>query len=149
MKKSLVIILAGTICVLLFAAGCTSSSTTNPATTAPAPQVLPWSGTWNTTWLEKDGNLTVSIIPLTQAGTEVSGNYSYTYPKEGTFTGSLNATVQGNTIAGIYSESDNDVGYFVFELSKDKKSFTGRWIHSPANQSALANSTLFWNGVRQ
>ena len=121
MKKSLVIILAGTICVLLFAAGCTSSSTTNPATTAPAPQALPWSGTWNTTWLEKDGNLTVSIIPLTQAGTEVSGNYSYTYPKEGTFTGSLNATVQGNTIAGIYSESDNDVGYFVFELSKDKK----------------------------
>jgi len=167
MKKSLVIILAGIICVLLFAAGCTSSSTTNPATpaattvapvaslpkitatTAPAPQALPWSGTWNTTWLEKDGNLTVSIIPLTQAGTEVAGNYSYTYPKEGTFTGSLNATVQGNTLAGIYSESDNDVGYFVFELSEDKNSFTGRWIHSPANQSALANSTLFWNGVRQ
>jgi len=167
MKKSLVIILAGIICILLFASGCTSSSTTNPATpaattaatvaslpeitatTAPAPQTLPWSGTWNTTWLEKDGNLTVSIIPLTQAGTKVSGNYNYTYPKEGTFTGSLNATVQGNTLAGTYSESDNDVGYFVFELSENKNSFKGRWIHAPANQSALANSTFFWNGVRQ
>jgi len=165
MKKSLVIILACTLCVLLFAAGCTGSSpaktatpaaTTKapvtppeiPATTAPASEALPWSGTWNTTWLERDGNLTVSVITLTQAGADVRGNYSYIYPKVGTFTGSLNATVVGNTATGTYFESDNDIGLFVFTLSENKNSFTGRWVHA-ANRSELANSTLTWNGVRQ
>lgn len=167
MNKSLVIMLSAIMCVLLFTAGCTSSPATTPAspattTAAPvaslpeitatpalAPQDLPWSGTWNTTWLEMNGNLTVSIISLTQVGTDVSGNYDYTYPNEGTFTGSINATVKGNTLTGTYTENDEDLGYFVFELSEDKNSFSGRWIHATVNKSALANSTLFWNGVRQ
>lgn len=167
MKKSLVLIFSGIMCVLLFTAGCTSSPAMNPptpaattaapvaslpeitATITPAPQALPWSGTWNTTWLDIDGNQTVSIIPLTQVGTKVSGNYSFSYPEEGTFTGSINASANGNTLSGTYTESDDDLGYFVFELSEDKNSFTGRWIHAPANQSALAHSTRFWNGVRQ
>lgn len=153
MKKSLVLIMAGILCVMLVATGCTSPSptiTATPAATtvAPAPQPPSWSGTWNSTWLERDGNLTVSVLTLTQTGQEVSGGYRYTYPEEGTFTGSLNATVQGNTLAGMYSESDNDVGFFVFELSENKNSFTGRWVHA-ANRSALDNSTLFWNGVRK
>jgi hypothetical protein len=87
------------------------------------------------------------VLTLTQTGPEVSGNYSYTYP-EGTYTGSLNATVQGNTLAGTYAESDNDVGFFVFELAENRNSFTGRWVHA-ANRSTLDNSTLFWNGVRK
>ena len=160
------IILAGILCIMLMAAGCTSvppATTTTPASTAavpapslpagttpvtPAPEAPSWSGTWNSTWLEKDGNLTVSLMTLSQAGPEVSGNYSYTYPNVGTFTGSLNATTMGNTLAGTYSESDNDVGFFVFELSENKNSFTGRWVHA-ANRSSLDNSTLSWNGVRQ
>jgi hypothetical protein len=87
-------------------------------------------------------------MTLTQAGPEVSGNYSYIYPEKGTFTGSLNATVQGNTLAGTYAESDDDVGFFVFELSENSNSFTGRWVHAE-NKSELANSTLTWNGVQE
>jgi hypothetical protein len=163
MKTSLVLILAGILCVMLVASGCTSSPPSTTATpaattrapvespgiaTATAPPVPSWSGTWNSTWLERDGNLTVSVLTLTQTGPEVSGNYSFTYPEEGTYTGSLNATVQGNTLAGTYWESDDDVGFFVFELSENKNSFTGRWVHA-ANRSALDTSTLFWNGVRK
>ena len=166
MKKASYLILAGILCVLLAASGCTGTTPATPATpattavapvesptiatttTIPASETPLWSGTWNSTWLEKDGNLTVALMTLTQAGPEVSGNYSYTYPDEGTFTGSLNATVRGKTLAGTYSESDNDVGFFVFELSENKNSFTGRWVHAE-NKSELDNSTLSWNGVRE
>jgi len=162
MKKSLVLILAGILCVMLAASGCTGSAPQTtpapdapqkttaiaPATATPAPEVLSWSGTWNSTWLERDGNRTVSVLTLTQTGPEVSGTYHYTYPGKGIFTGSLNATVQGDALTGTYAESDDDVGFFVFELSEDKTTFTGRWVHAE-NQSELAGSTLFWNGIRE
>ncbi|WP_048110876.1 hypothetical protein [Methanoregula formicica] len=165
MRKTLVLILAGTLCVMLAASGCTGSApatTPSPAATAapvespaiatttapPSPETLPWAGTWNSTWLEKDGNSTVSILHLAQAGTDVTGNYRYTYPGVGNFTGSLNATVQGNTLVGTYAESDDDTGFFVFELSENKRSFTGRWVHA-VNKSELAGSALTWNGVRE
>ncbi|MCK9580820.1 MAG: hypothetical protein M0Q92_10285 [Methanoregula sp.] len=166
MKKSLVLILAGILCVMLAASGCTGSSPATSATPAatsaapaesvtketaaaiPAPEAPSWAGTWNSTWLEKDGNKTISVLTLTQAGPEVSGNYRFTYPEEGTYTGSLNATVQGSTLTGTYAESDDDVGFFVFELSENKNSFTGRWVHAE-NKSELAGSTLSWNGVRE
>lgn len=165
MKKSFVLILTGILCVMLAVSGCTGSAPVTPVTpaaTSAAPVESPtiattnatpvleapsWSGTWNSTWLEKDGNHTVSRMTLTQAGSLVSGNYNYTYP-EGTYTGSLNATVQGNTLAGTYSESDDDAGFFVFELSENKNSFTGRWVHAE-NKSELASSPLSWNGVRE
>jgi len=165
MKKAFYLILAGILCVLLAATGCTSSSpatTAIPAATAavpvespaatmttaaPAPEAPSWSGTWNSSWLEKDGNHTVSLMTMTQAGPLVTGSYNYTYP-EGIYTGSLNATVQGNTLAGTYSESDDDVGLFVFKLSENGNTFTGRWVHAE-NKSELDNSTLTWNGVRQ
>lgn len=160
------IILAGIVCVMLMAAGCTNSSpstTTTPAATtaAPAPSLLTgttpvtpaaeapsWSGTWNSTWLEVNGNQTISVLSLDQTGSEVSGTYRYSYPGAN-YTGTLNATVRGDTLAGTYSESDNDVGLFTFKQSEDQNTFTGRWVHAKENQSALANSTLFWNGVRQ
>jgi hypothetical protein len=165
MKKIIVLILAGILCVVLAASGCTGSApatTPAPAVTAaalespaiatttatPVPKALSWTGTWNSTWLEKDGNRTVSRLNLTQAGPEVSGNYRFAYPGESNFSGSLNATVQGNTLAGTYLESDDDVGFFVFELSENKNSFTGRWVHAE-NRSELAGSTLSWNGVRE
>jgi len=165
MKQFPVLILAGIMGVLLIVSGCTSTAPTTTATPAattatpvesltkatvtslPAAETPSWSGIWNSTWLEQDGNLTVTQMTLTQAGPVVSGNYSYTYPKVGTFTGSLNATVQGNTLSGTYSESDNDTGLFVFTLSENKNSFTGRWVHT-VNMSELDTSTLSWNGVR-
>ena len=155
MHKFYVILLAGMLSVMLIVSGCTSPSpavTTTPVPTTAAPvettpAIPSWAGTWNTTWLNTDGNLTVSIVTMTVAGQEVSGNYSYTYPDEGPFTGHLNGTAKGQTLAGMYSESDNDVGYIIFALSADGKSFTGRWVHAE-NQTELNNSTLFWNGVR-
>lgn len=160
MQKSYVLLLAGILCLLLIATGCTSPSpagTTTPLPTTAAqvettpmaitPTVPSWAGTWNTTWLNTDGNLTVSVVTMTHAGQEVSGNYSYTYPEEGTFTGRLNGTVKGQTLSGMYAESDDDVGYIIFALSADGNSFAGRWVHAE-NQTELDNSTLFWNGIR-
>lgn len=108
-----------------------------------------WSGVWNTTWLGTDGNLTLSSISMTQTGSVVSGIYNYTVPGKGAYNGSLTAAVNGNKIAGNYSESDNDTGVFEFELSADQNSFTGRWAHTSAGAGALNNSTLYWNGVRK
>lgn len=153
MQKSYVLLLAGILCLLLIATGCTNTApavTTVPTTATPVattPAIPSWAGTWNTTWLNTDGNLTVSVVTMTVAGQEVSGNYSFTYPDEGPFTGHLNGTAKGQTLAGMYSESDDDVGYIIFALSADGKSFTGRWVHAE-NQTELDNSTLFWNGVR-
>ncbi|MCQ8894224.1 MAG: hypothetical protein NQU46_06295 [Methanolinea sp.] len=99
------------------------------------------------TWRETNGNQTPSVATFTEAGNTVYGNYSYTYPGEGTFTGYLNATVRENTLTGTYYESDDDVGYFIFVLSADGNSFTGRWVHA-TNQSELNTTVNFWNGVR-
>jgi hypothetical protein len=118
------------------------------AAMVPAAGTTSWSGNWNTTWLESDGNLTVSSISMVQAGPEVSGTYRYTYPGEKIYTGSLNASVQGNRIAGMYLETDNDTGLFEFELSADSNSFTGRWVHASEGAGALQNTTRYWNGVR-
>lgn len=157
------LILAGIVCALLIASGCTGSApaaTPSPAattaapaatvTTLPAttPEALSWTGTWNSTWLERDGNVTVSVLTLTQAGPDVTGTYSFAYPGEGPYTGSLNATATGSTLTGTYSESDDDLGLFVFELSGDNNAFTGRWVHAVSGKEGLANSTLYWNGVR-
>jgi len=62
MHKSCMILLAGILCLLLIASGCTNTSppasgtTTTPGTTppVPSPEIPSWSGTWNTTWLERD-----------------------------------------------------------------------------------------------
>lgn len=160
MHKFYVLLLAGMLSVMLIASGCTSPSpavtttpvptTATPVATTPvvtSPAASSWAGTWNTSWLNTDGNETVSVITITVTGQEAAGNYSYSYPDEGTFTGYLNGTVKGQTLAGMYAESDDDVGYFIFELSGDGNSFSGRWVHA-GDQSELDNSTLFWDGVR-
>jgi hypothetical protein len=163
MQKFYCILLGCILCLMLIASGCTSPSpaaTATPAATTAAPVASPpqgtttttpeipsWSGTWNTTWREIDGNQTFSVVTFTQAGPDVTGNYRFTYPEEGTFTGYFNATVAGNTLTGTYYDSDDDVGYLIFALSADGNSFTGRWVHAE-NQSELATTPNFWNGVR-
>jgi len=166
MKKTAVLLLTGVLCALLIVSGCTgpapartaapaapaavpvssSPEVTAPAT-PPAPQAASWAGTWNTTWLETDNTTTFSQITLSQDGTDVTGTYTFVYPGEGTYTGHMNATARENTLAGTYAESDDDLGYFIFEQSRDRTTFTGRWVHAE-NQSMLANSTLWWNGTR-
>lgn len=172
MRSFTALILAGIVCAMLIAAGCTGSAPATPATlvataaatpaapaaettapeatasAAPAAVTAPWTGTWNSTWLERDGNVTVSVLTLTQAGTAVTGTYNFTYPDEPVYTGSINATVTGTTLAGTYTESDEDDGLIIFELSGDNKAFTGKWVHAVAGAESLKNSTLYWNGVR-
>jgi hypothetical protein len=124
------------------------STTAAPAAAVTASGAMPWSGNWNTTWLERDGNRTVSPMTMTQTGPNVTATFSYAYPGQGSYTGILTATVTGNKLAGTYAETDNDTGYFEFALSDDQKAFNGTWAHASAGEGALANSTLFWSGVR-
>jgi hypothetical protein len=165
MKRTAFFLVAGVLCALLVASGCTgtvpaSTATPAPATAVPASslpevttpaapslQTANWAGTWNTTWLETDNNLTVSQVVLSQSGPDVTGTYTFAYPGEGPYTGHLNATASGKTLTGMYAESDDDSGFLVFEQSENRTSFTGRWVHSE-NQSMLAGSTLWWNGTR-
>jgi hypothetical protein len=170
MKKSLFILLAGLACIMMIAAGCTSTSGTAPATTpattaAPAATTAPatpsapaaeativvsspapsWSGTWNTTYTSADSKPVTEVLVLNQTGSSVTG----TYGKNST--GMIAATAAENKLTGNWSESDptgNYSGMFAFVWSADEKSFTGRWIDANESVDSLAKSNLTWDGVR-
>jgi len=144
MEKLHVIILAGVICILMAAAGCTGTSgtsrvtiTTPAAATAVATPAAPaavatvatvatpgapsaspssWSGTWNTTYGSPDNKgLTVAVLNLTQDGSAVTGTYDNGI-------GLVNATEQGGRLTGTWSESYKDgkyAGLFAFVRSAD------------------------------
>ncbi len=151
MKLSTAMILAGLACILMLAAGCTSTPST-PAITTTAPTtavttvpttaapVLSWTGTWNTTWTE-DANWSVDVIRITQTGSSVKGIYEVG-------NGTISGNVTGNSLTGVWSEVDGEDAYegtFEFVMSADKNSFTGKWANIGED---LANSTYPWNGVR-
>lgn len=166
MKKTIVIILAGIICGMLIAAGCTSTSGTTPATTtstapatptataepsltvittaAPATEVPSWTGTWNTTYCMAGSADVIEALTLNQSGSSVTGTYGTSnYPVTG--------TVQEGTITGTWNETDKTgtySGFFVFEKSSDGKSFSGRWVYTSEGADALKNTTQCWNGTR-
>jgi hypothetical protein len=170
MKKSLFILLAGLACIMMIAAGCTSTSGTAPATTpattaAPAATTSPatptapaaeativisapapsWSGTWNTTYTSADHEPVTEVLVLNQTGSSVTGIYGKNS------TGMIAATAAENKLTGNWSESDptgNYSGLFEFVRAADEKSFTGRWIDSNESASSLAKSNLTWDGVR-
>jgi len=165
MKKLHAIILAGVICILMAAAGCTGTSgtthVTTPATTpaavppsapaavattaAPSATTSSWSGTWNTTYSSPDNKgLTIAVLNLTQDGSTVTGTYDNGI-------GSVNATGQGGRLTGTWSDSDKDgryAGLFEFVKSADDKSFTGTWVYTSVADTPLGNSTKTWNGAR-
>lgn len=167
MKKSLPIILAGLICIMMMAAGCTSTPGTTRVTTTPAAATavvtpstpstpgtvattatpftnLSWSGTWNTTYSSADEGGVVEVLSLTQDGSSVNGTYN-----KGN--GSVNATGKGARLTGSWSDSDKDgnyTGLFEFVRSADDKSFTGRWVSASEGEKALGNTTQTWNGFR-
>lgn len=112
MKISLAIILASLVCVMVIAAGCTSSSGTVPATTpaagtvAPIPSdptatgttatastATPWSGTWATTYNFEDSRLFVEVFSITQTGSSVTGTYSSGDDCEGTVNNTADKTI--------------------------------------------------------
>jgi len=143
MKKTMVIILA---CLMLMAAGCTSTSGTTPAT--PAAEAKSWSGLWSTTWTSADNATLVpgDDITFTQTGSSVTGTYINPEQK---FTGLITGTVEGTTMTGTWSESENGIpgtsGTMKFVISADGNSFTGTWDR--ANDASKA--TYLWNGVRK
>ncbi|WP_321507551.1 hypothetical protein [uncultured Methanoregula sp.] len=160
MKKSPAFILAGFVCLMLIAAGCTSPSGTTPATipaattvtpvpsapaaaatTATASTSAPWSGTWNTSF-KSGSQLIGGTLVLIQTGSSVTG-----IQNNGTF----NSTVQGNTITGTWNDRPgfgNETGVFRLVMSEDTNSFTGTWAPASEGVAALENTTRIWNGIR-
>lgn len=164
MRKSLVILLAGLACVMLLAAGCTTSSGTPPATPAATPAAttataMPsapvnetttaapaplWSGSWNSSYSMAGSADVIELLVLNQTGSSVTGFYGpgknpiAGTVKEGTITGTWNET----DVSGAYS------GFFVFERSADGNSFAGKWVYTSEGADTLRNTTQYWNGVR-
>jgi hypothetical protein len=149
----MICILAGITCLLLLAAGCTTTPGTQSVTTptatsavtaAPTTAAPSWSGTWNTTYSSMEYGAVIEVITLKQTGSSVTGTYN-----DGK--GTINATVQEGTLTGTWHDSDTSgtySGFFEFERSADDKSFTGRWVATTEGADALKNTPRFWNGVR-
>jgi len=135
MEKFSVAILAGLVGLMLIAAGCTSPSGTNPATTPAATTIVPvpsaqaaaaattpaatavsWSGVWATTYNFGESGLFVEVFNITQTGSSVTGIYSSgddcsgpvnaTADLTGNCYGTLNGTADGARLTGIWSDTD-------------------------------------------
>ena len=153
MNHTMVCILAGLACVLVLAAGCTSTpsveqTTTPTATTAGTVPATPvetvttasFAGTWIASW-SGDGEEHPSRMTLQQAGSSVTGTYN-----DGN--GTIDGTVTGNRLVGTWSDYDGNEtvsGAFEFVLSPDAATFTGTWAD---NFEGLAHATESWDGVR-
>ena len=157
MKKILVFTLAGLLCLLMSAAGCTNTS---PATTpvdgamvvtspATLPVVMPvtgptWAGTWDSTF---DGDGSRHVMILVQINETVTGTYAY---NEGRILG----TVQGNHLVGKWFEnggveSDRDSGPIDWVLSTNGNSFEGTWAYGDDGPDAMTESPGKWTGTRK
>ncbi|MCP1716232.1 hypothetical protein J2T58_002108 [Methanocalculus alkaliphilus] len=138
MKKSISLILIGLACLMLMAAGCTSTSDPTPA--------MSWDGIWSTTWTSADHATLIpgDDITFTQTGSSVTG--TYVNPEEN-FSGSITGTVEGNTLTGTWSENGlpGTSGTMVFVMSADGNTFSGTWESADDTTGA----TYLWNGVRK
>ncbi len=74
-----------------------------------------WSGTWETQW--RNG---AAVLYLSQEGNQLSG----TYPLLG---GEMEGSVENRQVRGTWRQRDGKSGGFVFTLSEDGLSFTGRF----------------------
>jgi small-conductance mechanosensitive channel len=93
----------------------------------PSPKIAQardWTGQWQTFW--RDGQ---ALLSLTQEGDEITGFYT---PQDGQVEG----RVEGRLIQGRWEGADASGG-FVFALSPDGQTFTGRF-----------DSGEYWNGWR-
>lgn len=134
MKSSYIVILAGLLCIMLAAAGCTGTSpVTAPTTPAATPAAVPpetpaspveagtpaavaapgtmaatpvlsFTGTWNTTWNSTENKQYGTVMVLDQAGTTVKG--SYDNADSGSGKGSVTGTAFDNHLTGWWNESD-------------------------------------------
>jgi hypothetical protein len=84
-------------------------------------------------------------MTMTMIGNMVNGTY---YEGDGTISG----TVTGNTLTGTWTETPtrlppDDAGDFVFTLSQDGHTFTGKWRYGHSIDP-LAEWDGSWDGTR-
>ncbi|MCE1246403.1 MAG: hypothetical protein LWY06_07155 [Firmicutes bacterium] len=96
-----------------------------------------WSGTWSSEW----GDMHLAV-----KGNALTGTYTH---KEGVLKGSL--ADEGKTIRGTWSQApthkpEKDAGAFVFIISSDGNSFTGKWWYG-FDTSKKPDGT--WSGTRK
>jgi hypothetical protein len=88
-------------------------------------QTISWSGVWNTNF---------NKMMIDQRGDRVSGTYEHS-------NGRIEGVVSGNKLTGTWIQS-NGKGKFVFSLSSDGKSFTGKWGYDNDTPASA------WTGTR-
>lgn len=145
MKRIPVIILAGLLCGLLIAAGCTSSSGTSPLTTPTVTTITPiqavpvavaetgtasadapWSGTWATTYNFGESGLFVEVFTITQNGSSVTGTYSSGDDCEGTFNNTADKSVfTGNCYGTINGTADGNKLTGIWADTDNTGTYTG------------------------
>ena len=133
--KAFFVLAIAAVAILLFGCVGTSQSSPQPATPAGVPAHLTncgYSGSWNTDW---------GAMQLSQAGSEVSGNYTHD-------SGRISGTVSDGVFVGKWSESPtysepNDAGDAEFYFATDCSSFTGKWRYGTGSAGAAWDGTWF------
>ena len=74
-----------------------------------------WSGTWESKW--RNG---AAVLYLHQEGSRLTGQYPL-------LDGKIEGTVEGRQARGSWRQRDDKAGGFIFTLSEDGRSFTGRF----------------------
>ncbi len=74
-----------------------------------------WSGTWESKW--RNG---AAVLYLHQEGESLTGQYPL-------LEGKIEGTVEGRQARGTWRQRDDKAGGFIFTLSEDGRSFTGRF----------------------
>ena len=90
----------------------------------------------------------MGVLTLTRTGPSVTG----TFINHDRSKGNISGTVTGNQLAGTWTTDyplKSDSGSFVFVLSDDKTSFTGRWISVSDTEHTLVTTEEYWDGVRR
>jgi hypothetical protein len=111
----------------------------NDAAARGAPQ--PDWRTFGAEWATVTSANVAYAMKLTQTGATVRG----TYARDGRTVGSLDGTVEGDTLVYRWREGMS-TGTGKFKLSADGASFTGWWNNDDANPDAVAGN---WNGTRK
>jgi len=154
MKYLTALLLAGLACLLVMAAGCTDTSGTVSAptmtgcVTTASTASDSWSGTWDTVSSTTIAYRTLGNLTMTATGSSVTGTFRNNDHGKGTISG----TISGNQLSGTwivnYSRG-SDNGQFLFVLSDDKKSYTGKWISASDTVDTLSTTEEFWDGTRR
>ncbi len=93
-----------------------------------------WAGEWDTNW----GSSSV-ITKLTESNGKVTGSYNF---KGGTILATPKKDGGLNILSGTWKQTDGKRGWFKFQMSSDKKSFTGAWGYIGKPKAGK------WNGTK-